>query len=46
MDEHFAQVSLLTCPVCTTLAQIFYDWSITASGRRYLGAITAERAAR
>jgi len=46
MDEHFATVSLLTCSLCSQhWLRYFYEIeAFTASGRWYLGAITAEQA--
>jgi len=46
MDENFAEVSLLTCPVCGQLwLRYFYEVeAFTASGRWYLGVIPAEQA--
>ena len=47
MDESFAEVSLLACPACgQRWLRYFYEVeAFTASGRWYLGAITAEQAA-
>ena len=47
MDNNFALVSLLTCPVCgQQWLRVFYEVeAFTASGRWYLGAITGEQAA-
>jgi len=46
MDEDFAQISLLVCPACGRhWLRYFYELeAFTASGRWYLGAITAEQA--
>jgi hypothetical protein len=46
MDENFAEVSLLTCSLCGhKWIRYFYEVeSFTASGRWYLGAITAQQA--
>jgi hypothetical protein len=46
MDENFAQVSLLVCPACgRQWLRYHYEMeAFTASGRWYLGAITAEQA--
>ena len=46
MDENFAEVSLLICPVCgQRWLRYFYEVeAFTASGRWYLGAIDAEQA--
>jgi hypothetical protein len=48
MDRNFAEVSLLTCPVCgQQWLRYFYEVeAFTASGRWYLGTLTAEQAAR
>ena len=46
MDDNFAEISILTCPVCDQL-WLRYHFELeafTASGRWYLGAITAEQA--
>jgi hypothetical protein len=45
MDADFAQVSLLVCPACGRhWLRYFYELeAFTASGRWYLGAITAEQ---
>jgi hypothetical protein len=47
MDSRFAEVSLLVCPRCGQLwLRYFYEMeAFTASGRWYLGAVTAEQAA-
>ena len=48
MDERFALVTLLTCPECGQL-WLRYHYEVeafTASGRWYLGAITAQQASR
>ena len=46
MDDNFAEVSLLVCPVCgQRWLRYFYEVeAFTASGRWYLGAITPEQA--
>jgi hypothetical protein len=46
MDVRFAEVTLLTCPVCGQMwLRYFYEnEAFTASGRWYLGAITAQQA--
>jgi hypothetical protein len=46
MDANFAEVSLLTCSVCGQhWLRYFIEFeAFTASGRWYLGAITAEQA--
>lgn len=48
MDNNFAEVSILVCPVCGQhWLRYFYELeAFTASGRWYLGAIEAEGAAR
>jgi hypothetical protein len=48
MDAHYAEVSLLICPICSRLwLRYFYEnEAFTASGRWYLGVITAEQARR
>jgi hypothetical protein len=45
-DDNFAQVTLLVCPVCgRQWLRYFYEIeAFTASGRWYMGAITAEQA--
>ncbi len=47
MDEHYAQVTILVCPACDQhWLRYFYEVeAFTASGRWYLGAISAEQAA-
>ena len=47
MDDHFAVVSLLTCPVCGQhwLSYFYEVEAFTSSGRWYRGAIEAEQAA-
>lgn len=47
MDSSFAEVSLLACPACGQrwLRYLYELEAFTASGRWYLGAITAEQAA-
>jgi len=46
MDENFAEVSLLTCPLCGQkwLRYLYEVEAFTASGRWYLGAIPSEQA--
>ena len=46
MDDHFAEVSLLTCPACGQkwLRYFYENEAFTASGRWYLGAINLEQA--
>jgi len=46
MDENYAQVTLLECAVCGQLwIRYHYEFeAMTASGRWYLGAITASQA--
>ncbi len=46
MEENFAEVSLLTCPLCgQKWLKFFYELEVfTASGRWYLGAIPSEQA--
>jgi len=46
MDEHFGTASLLRCSLCgQRWLKYFYEIeAFTASGRWYLGAITAEQA--
>ena len=46
MDDNYATVSLLICPVCgQPWLRYFYEIeAFTASGRWYLGAITTEQA--
>jgi len=46
MDENFAEVSLLTCSLCgQKWIRVLYEVeAFTASGRWYLGAITAQQA--
>jgi hypothetical protein len=46
MDDNFAEVSILTCPVCSQQwLRYFYEVeAFTASGRWYLGAISGEQA--
>jgi len=48
MDEHFGTASLLRCSLCgQRWLRYFYEIeAFTASGRWYLGAITAEQASR
>lgn len=48
MDDHYAEVSLLVCPICSRLwLRYFYEIeAFTASGRWYLGEITAGQARR
>ena len=47
MESHYAEVSLLTCPVCgQDWLRFFYELeAFTASGRWYLGAIDPQQAA-
>jgi hypothetical protein len=47
MDEHYAEITLLRCSVCSQhWLRYFYELeAFTASGRWYLGAITVEQAA-
>ena len=47
MDQNFAEVALLVCPVCGTrwLRYFYEEEAFTASGRWYLGAVTSEQAA-
>ena len=47
MEEHFAEISLLTCPDCgQKWLRYFYELeAFTVSGRWYLGAIDAQQAA-
>jgi hypothetical protein len=47
MDKDYAQVTMLACPVCgTTWLRYHYELeAFTASGRWYLGALSAEQAA-
>jgi hypothetical protein len=47
MDDHFAEVSLLTCSVCgQNWLRFFYELeAFTASGQWYLGAIDPQQAA-
>ncbi len=47
MDDHFAEVSLLTCCLCgQNWLRVFYEIeAFTASGRWYLGAIDPQQAA-
>jgi hypothetical protein len=46
MDERYAQVTLLICPLCSQhwLRYHYELEAITASGRWYLGAITPQQA--
>ena len=48
MDKHYAEVSLLICSLCgqTWLKYLYEMEAFTASGRWYLGAISAEQASR
>ena len=48
MDAHYAEVSLLVCPICTRRwLRYFYEIeAFTGSGRWYLGEITAGQARR
>ncbi len=46
MDENLAEVSLLTCSLCGQkwIRYLYEVEAFTASGRWYLGAITAQQA--
>ena len=46
MDQDFAEVTLLVCPLCAAhWLRYFYEHeAFTASGRWYLGAVTNEQA--
>lgn len=46
LDDHFAEISLLVCSACgQKWLKYFYEVeAFTASGRWYLGAITAQQA--
>jgi len=46
MDDHYAEVSLLVCPICTRrwLRYFYENEAFTGSGRWYLGEITARQA--
>jgi hypothetical protein len=48
MDDHYAEVTLLVCTLCAQhwLKYFFEIEAFPASGRWYLGAVTAKQAAR
>ena len=48
MDDNYAEVSLLVCAQCGQrwLRYFYENEAFTASGKWYMGAITAEQAAR